>query len=396
MEDQLISTSSELQALVDKLTDAPSIGFDTEFISEGRYTPQLCLVQIAADVSDGAVLALIDPLALDTLDPLWNLLCDDRREVIVHAYRSEMEFCHRATGRMPSKLFDVQLAAGFLGIDYPSGFRTLIDRLLKIDVPKAESRTVWNKRPLSSRQVEYALGDVRYLESMAGVLKERLKMRGRLGWYEEEITCHTARLQNDFETPRWRNTPKCSGMPPRELAIVRELWLWRDGLAKKWNVPSGRVLRDDLIVELAKRGTSNPKRISAVRGFQRGDLTRILPDICAAIQKALDLPDEELPPISKRISYPQYPVMTQFLYAALGAICKQENIALNLVAGPGDVRELIAAELGTLPPGTEPRLQHGWRSKLVGLRLRDILQGNTALRLDPRQPDNPLVFSEHL
>lgn len=386
----LVSQQSEFQELLRRLRDVPVIAYDTEFISEGRYQPQLCLVQIAA----GDVLALIDPLAVQDLEPLWELFCDGRREILVHACRSEMEFCHRSIGRMPEKPFDVQLAAGMVGLDYPSGFRTLLDRLLDIDLPKAESRTVWNNRPLSSRQIEYALGDVRYLEKMSAVLKDRLQKTGRSAWYGEEINRLTQRLKHDFETPRWRNLPKIASFKPRELAIAREVWFWRDRLARKWNQPAGRVLRDDLVVELAKRGTSDAKRIASVRGFQRSDLSRILPEISSAIQRALDMSEEELPDVLRHSSYPQYQVLTQFLYAALGALCKRRKIAQQLVGGPGDVRELIAGILGTLPRGNVPRLASGWRQELIGTELEDILQGRTVIRLDPKQPDDPLVFGQ--
>lgn len=390
MDYQLISKPSEFQEMIRLLDPEPTIAFDTEFISEGKYLPQLCLVQAAA----GNRLFLIDPLALEDIGPFWELLCDDRRKIVVHACRSEMEFCFRALGKMPGKLFDVQLAAGFIGIDYPVGFRTLIDKLLRINLPKAESRTVWSKRPLSERQIEYALGDVRYLAQMSDELKKRLQNRNRLAWYEQEIADHLKRLENDFTVPRWHNMPKISALAPRELAILREVWFWRDRLAKKWNIPASRVLRDDLLVELARRGSSDPKRISAVRGFQRNDISKILPDICAAVQRALNLPTEELPTIADRTSYPQYHVMTQFLYAALGAICKEKHISQHLVAGPADIRELIAGELGTLPKEIVAKCRNGWRKELIGSQLLDILHGRKTMKLDPTRPDSPLVFSD--
>ena len=385
-----ITNTVELQDLLDRLQEAPVIAYDTEFISENRYFPQLCLVQIAA----GNLLALVDPLSVGNLDPLWELFCDGRREIVVHACRSEMEFCHRAIGRMPSRLFDVQLAAGFLGCDYPTGYGTLLDRFLKVELPKAESRTVWSKRPLTSQQVEYALGDVRYLERLAQTQKKLLTEQGRLDWCNEENDRVKRNLQNDFEQPRWRNLPKTTGLKPRELAILRELWLWREHLARKRNSPASRVLRDDLVVELARRGTSDAKRISAVRGLQRSDLSRILPELSAAVERGLSLSKEELPTVSERLSYPQYSVMAQFLYAALCSKCKQERIAAQLVGGPGDVRELVAAEIGTLPEGIKPKLLGDWRTQLIGSFLSDLLNGRKSIRLDRSKPEDPLVFTD--
>jgi len=388
MSHTLIDNATALSEFLRRVDAAPRIAFDTEFISEGRYQPQLCLIQLAAD----GVLALIDPISVGSLEPFWDFLCDGRREVVVHACRSELEFCFRSIGRMPSQLFDVQLAAGFVGLDYPAGFRTLLEKLLKIELRKAETRTEWNKRPLTPRQIDYALDDVRYLEEMSLKLKSRLENAERLAWYEEEIEEVKVRHRNDFEHPRWRNMPKSSNLKPRDLAILRELWFWRDRLAKKWNQPAGYVLRDDLLVELARRGTDDPQRIASVRGMQRGDLPRILPDITAAVRHALNLPVDGLPPPAERFSYPQYAVMAQFLYAALSSISKRKRVSQQLVGGSGDVRELIAAQYGTLPEGVKPRLLYGWRAAFVGNLLDDLLNGRTAIRLNRNTPDEPLEF----
>ncbi|MDR2439170.1 MAG: HRDC domain-containing protein [Planctomycetaceae bacterium] len=383
-----ISTASEFQNLLCQLRDIPVIAYDTEFISENHYYPQLCLIQIAA----GEIQALIDPLSVGDLKAFWELLCDDRHEIVVHACRSEMEFCYRAIHRLPNKLFDVQVAAGFLSNDYPAGYGTLLGRFLNISLPKAESRTVWNKRPLTTLQIEYALGDVHYLEQLSKTLQKYLTENKRIDWYTNEMERMKRFLQNSFETPRWRSLPKISALKPRELAILREIWFWRENIAQKRNLPSSRILRDDLVVELARRGTSDEKRIAAVRGMQRSDAPRILPEISAAINRALALPQDEYPSPSNRFTFPQYSVMTQFLYAALCSICQQNNISPQLVGGPVDVRELIAAELGTLPPEIKPRLLDGWRAELVGSLLNDLINGRTAIQIKRNNPENPLNF----
>jgi ribonuclease D len=178
-----ITSALEFREFIKKLRDVPAVVFDTEFISEGRYYSELCLIQIAA----GEHLAIIDPISVGNLDALWELFCDGQREVIVHACRSEMDFCFRAVGKMPPKLFDVQLAAGFLGNDYPVGLSTLLSQYLHINLKKGETRSIWNKRPLTPQQVDYALDDVRYLERLAETLKTKLKSEERLDWYYEEI-----------------------------------------------------------------------------------------------------------------------------------------------------------------------------------------------------------------
>ena len=382
-----VSTTKELKSLCKRLQAAETIAYDTEFISEGKYQPELCLVQIAAE----GLLALVDPLEIPDLTPLWELFCDGRREMIVHACRSEMEFCHRSIGRLPPQLFDVQVAAGFVGNEYPMGFTSLLRQFLHVSLRKTESRTTWNQRPLTPLQVEYALDDVRYLEALRRVIKTQLAEQERLDWYYEEIEHVKQNLKTYFETPQWQSLPKISGLPPRELAILRELWFWREELARQRNIPSSRAFRDDLLVELSRRRTNEEKRIAALRGMQRQDLARILPDIAAAVSRGLELPEQELPIPLLRTSYPQYTVLTQILYAVLGSICKQNRIAPLLAGNPNDIRELIAAELGTLPESVTPRLATGWRSHLIGMLLFDLLYGRKTLQINYNSADEPLI-----
>jgi ribonuclease D len=175
---------------------------------------------------------------------------------------------------------------------------------------------------------------------------------------------------------------------------LREVWFWRDQIACKLNSPPSRFLRDDLLIELARRKTSDPKRIAAVRGFQRSDLAKCIPEISDAIEYALKLPLEDLPSLSNKSSYPQYSVITQFLYAAIGSLCRKEHIAQQLVAGPNDIREFIAAELRTIAPNIKPRLNSGWRAEFVGNMLHDLLSGKTTIGINPHNSEDPLVFTK--
>jgi len=382
-----VSTTKQLHGLCRRLQATETIAYDTEFISEGKYQPELCLVQIASE----GLLALVDPQGIPDLSPLWQLFCDGKREIIVHACRSEMEFCHRSIGRMPPQLFDVQVAAGFIGNEYPLGFTSLLRQFLHVSLRKTETRTAWDQRPLTPLQIEYALDDVRYLEALHRVIKTQLVEQKRFPWYHEEIEHIQFNLKTYFETPQWRSLPKISNLPPRELAILRELWFWREKMAKQRNIPASRMFRDDLLVELSRRRTSEEKRIAALRGMQRQDLARILPDIVAAVSRGLELSEQELPIPPLRKSYPQYSVLTQVLYAVLGSICKRNHIAPLLVGSPNDIRELIAAELGTLPESVTPRLATGWRNYLIGTVLFDLLHGRKTLQINHHTPDEPLI-----
>ena len=198
---------------------AKQIAFDTEFVSERTYRPVLCLVQVIAD----GQLALIDPLTIKDLTPFWETVSQPGHETIVHAGRGELEFCLQSVGRPPAELFDVQIAAAFSGIEYPAGYGTLIAKLLGETPNKAETRTDWRRRPLSRRQIQYALDDIRHLPPIRDKLHARLTSLGRLGWVREEIAAWQEEVQWAMSQDRWRRVSGNTGLASRSLAIVREL-----------------------------------------------------------------------------------------------------------------------------------------------------------------------------
>ena len=170
MQHDYIRTHEQLTGFCQTLRDVQFIAFDTEFVSEDTYRPDLCLIQVAADDR----LAVIDPRELDSVVPFWEVLCDGDHQTIVHAGREEFRFCLNAVGRRPQRLFDTQLAAGLIGLEYPSSYSKLITRLLDKALSKGETRTDWRRRPLSERQIEYALQDVVFLRPLFDSLSAEL------------------------------------------------------------------------------------------------------------------------------------------------------------------------------------------------------------------------------
>ncbi|MHC4178227.1 MAG: HRDC domain-containing protein, partial [Planctomycetota bacterium] len=270
-----------------------------------------------------------------------------------------------------------------------------------------ETRTDWRRRPLSTRQIEYALDDVRHLHSIHEALHAKLSRLDRLGWLEEELAAWQDEVQRGLSQERWRRVSGSTGLDGRRLAIVRELWRWREAEAERRDKPARRVLRDDLIVELAKRGTADPRRIRAVRGLERGDLRRRLDQIAACIRRALESPEEDSPRAVRRGPQPRHSVLGQFLFAALASVCRGAQLAPNLVGTPGDIRELLDYRavggygFGTYPPPPGqpsdcrrkvPRLARGWRAEVVGRLFDDLLDGKTAIRIEDPTSDHPLVF----
>ncbi len=386
MSHDYVITDRQLLEYCGRLAGAKQIALDTEFVSERTYRPVLCLVQVIAD----GQLALIDPLAIEDLTPFWRALAAPGHETIVHAGRGELEFCLRAVGSLPSGLVDVQIAAGLVGIEYPAAYGTLISRLLDRPSNKAETRTDWHRRPLSPRQIEYALDDIRHLPAMRDILMARLQRLDRLGWLEEEMAAWQKEVCAAHSHERWRRVSGNSGLSRRSLAILRELWRWREAEAKHRDCPTRRVLRDDLLVELARRQTADENRIHAVRGLERGDLKRQLPRLADAIQRALDLDEEQCPSAAPRESIPHLSVLGQFLFSALGSLCRQMDLAPGLVGTPSDVRDWIAFRTGQVSAAQPPRLARDWRATIVGQVFDDLLAGRLSIRVGDVNSEHPL------
>ena len=223
-----ITTDSQLAELCDRLASAKRIGFDTEFVSEFTYLPDLCLVQVEYD----GRLAVIDSHAVDDMKPFWQALVEGDHETICHAGREEFRFCVHSVEDAPKIWFDVQLAAGMIGLEYPISYGKLLQRLLKTNLPKGETRTDWRRRPLTAAQIEYALHDVIHLPQLCDLIKERLDELGRLDWYETEAIAWQENVRASEKRERWRKISGTSGLPARTLSIVKELWRWRDTEAR--------------------------------------------------------------------------------------------------------------------------------------------------------------------
>ena len=372
------------------MKSADTISFDTEFVSEHSYYPQLCLVQVAI----GDELFVIDTCELSDIEAFWQQLVAGDHETVVHAGREEFLFALRSTGGGPRKWFDVQLAAGMMGLEYPSSYGKLTQRLLDKSVPKGETRTDWRNRPLSSAQLDYALQDVIHLKAMRDKLQKRLAELGRVTWLETESRVWREELIESETRPKWRRVSGISGLSAVSLAVVRELWKWRDQEARRRDVPAKRVLRDDLIVELARRRSANLKKIKAIRGLDRRDLKNHYPDLVKAISVAIESPEPRLPRRKESDLSPHLNQVVQLLGAALGCICRQHSIAPSIVGTSQDLRDLISFELENHDDREPPRLARGWREKLVGQKVQGLLAGKSVIRIQNPFSKDPLSIED--
>lgn len=387
---ELIADDEAFDKLIKELETADFIGFDTEFVSEDCYRPDLCLLQIATRDQ----FWIVDTKSISDAKRFWEVLVEGDHETVVHAGREELRFCLQATGKSPRNMVDIQIAAGFVGLEYPAAYSTLVSKLLGISLSKGETRTDWRRRPLTNRQLDYALQDVVYLASIRDVLLKKLEKLGRSAWLTDEIQNWQTDIEQYETQKRWRRVGGISGLSRRGLAIVRELWIWREKEGERRNRTPRRILRDDLIVELARRETSDSVRIQSVRGFERRELKRHIGEICDCVQRGLDLPEDQLPKKSNYQSTPQLNLVGQFLTAAVGSLCRDASIAPAIVGTTQEIRELVSFRLGLRGNhGQEPpELAKGWRGELIGESINDLLAGRAGLRIDDPMSDQPLTI----
>lgn len=388
-----IETSTQLAELCDQLRAASWIGFDTEFVSEDTYRPDLCLIQVAVEDT----LAVIDPRRVRDVTPFWEAICDGEHVTVVHAGREEFRFSLSYAGRRPRHLFDTQIAAGMIGLEYPSSYSKLISRILDETLAKGETRTDWRRRPLSAKQIEYALQDVVYLRPLYDKLMKRLAKLQRVSWLDEEMQRWQDELEESERRENWRRVSGAAGLSERAMVIVRELWRWREQEAAQQNRPARRVLRDDLLVELARRGKADSNQIRAIRGIERSLAKRHFPELAACIERAIHLPRHEWPSRPPRRTTSHGTLVSQFISTALGSICRSQQLAPSLVGTVQDVRDLVEYRLAPdeFADDEFPVLASGWRAEIVGQTIDRLLEGQLTIRIaDPRSED-PLTLEPH-
>lgn len=395
MSHETILSDDGLADFCQRLAGATRIGFDTEFVSEDTFRPELCLVQVIAEGGPGGdLLAVIDPQPIGNMNPFWDLLADGEHVTIAHAAREEINFCMAAIGRPPANLFDTQISAAFCSPEYPAAYSSVVQRVLNKRPNKGEQRTDWRRRPLTDAQIDYALEDVRYLFPLHDKITKKVEKLGRLDWMRAETEAFVIEVIAARSRQRWRKVSGSGGLPIRSLAIIRELWLWRQSEAERRDLPPKRILRDDLMVELAKKKTADQDKIRAVRGMLHGQLKKAIPDIADAVARGLEAPTDELKGSRRKPPPPQLNLLGQFIAPAINSLCNRSDLATAMACTATDIREQISYHLGwshkSDPP---PKLSQGWRAELIGNLIDDLLEGNKAIRISDPQSSEPLEIA---
>lgn len=391
MSSSLISDQSEFENLCDQIRQAGIVAFDTEFISEYRWKPELCLLQFATPERS----VCVDPFSVTDLTSWWRIMEDDSTTVVVHGGQAEVRFCFSLGGGRPRKLIDVQIAEGFRSRSYPLGYTALIARVLGEKVHGKETRSDWRRRPLSPQQIEYAIEDVDHLLKVWSTQSAALAGQDRLWWAEAEFDKMIGDVHSDIVRESWRKLPGVHRMRPQELAVLRELANWRELEASRRDRPARRILRDDLLVELAKRQPKTVTDVMATRDMNRPEYKRIATELIDCIRAGQDVPERDRPRPPESAAGDQTSdehVLGQFLSLALTNRCFELNVSKQLVATSADLRHLVRWHVFGEKQGTPPRLTQGWRAVVCGDLLTDVLDGKISVRVADPESDHPLIF----
>ncbi|HEX6978150.1 MAG TPA: ribonuclease D [Alphaproteobacteria bacterium] len=370
----LIVDSAQLAALCDRIAKADFITVDTEFMRERTYWPQLCLIQVAGP--DEA--AAIDPLApgID-LSPLLDLLANERLLKVFHAGRQDIEIFFHMTGRIPTPLFDTQVAAMVCGFGDSVSYETLAAQLAGARIDKSVRFTDWSARPLTDRQIAYALADVTHLRKVYLALAKRLISTGRAHWLQEEMANlldpNTYRLEPD---EAWRRL-KPKSTKPRLLAVLREVASWREREAQRRDIPRNRLLRDESVMDIAAHAPTTIEELSRLRGLSKSLAEgRMGQEILAAVARGLAVPEDQAPVLPPPVELPGGlgPVV-ELLKVLLKMKCERQQVAQKLVASTADLERIAADDDAPVPA-----LQ-GWRRELFGEDALALKHGRLALTM---------------
>ncbi len=385
----LIETPEALAELGAHLREVGRFAFDTEFVSEETFEPVLCLIQVAT----ADRLVVVDSLAVRDLHPFWDAVLDPDVEVVMHAAGEDLRIARFQTGRVPCRVFDVQVVAGLVGHGYPLSLGNLVHQTLGIALPGGETRTDWRRRPLSPAQLRYALDDVRHLLELADQLRGRLAALGRSAWAEAELGEFLAAIRDRSEEDRWRRLPGLHHLNRRGLEVARRLSEWRVEDARRANRPLRQVLRDDLLVAIAKRQSATRRDLEALRDFNRPYLLGKAGEIIALIAEAQLVPVDALPaPAERHDEGPGLSMVVSLLAAGLNHCCARHQVAPGLVGTTSDLKELIRWHAEGLSDSRRPALATGWREEVCGKTLLDVLSGRRALRVVDAMAEVPVAL----
>jgi ribonuclease D len=373
-----IADTNSLDALCRRLRQTPFVTIDTEFIREKTFWPQLCLVQLAGPEEAVVVDALAPEL---DLQPLFDLLADRSVLKVFHAARQDIEIFHHLTGSVPAPVSDTQVAAMVCGFGDQVGYDRLVAKLAGEQIDKGPRFTDWSLRPLTEKQISYALADVTHLRIIHEKLQRTLEGNGRVSWLQEEMNILTTPETYSADPENAWKRFKLRGGNPRYLALIQGLAAWREREAQARDIPRNRMLRDEAITEIAASRPRDADALSRTRALPRSVAQgNIGAAILATVELAMSLPSSELPSPVPKIDLPRgLGPVTDLLRVLLKMRCDESGVAPKLVAGSADLERIAADDEAPVPA------LHGWRRELFGEDALALKHGRIALTADGKR-----------
>jgi ribonuclease D len=368
----MITTTADLAAACKRFAQFETVTVDTEFMRETTYWPKLCVIQLASP--EEAV--IVDTMAPDLdLAPFFKLMKDESVIKVFHAARQDIEIIYHRGGLIPHPVFDTQVAAMVCGFGDSVSYDQLVGRLTGARLDKSSRFTDWSRRPLSERQIEYALADVTHLRDVYQALSSRIDEQDRAEWVREEMEILTSPSTYQLEPEDAWQRLKLRVRKPIELAILKEVAAWREREAQARDVPRGRVVKDDAIYEIAQQQPGTIAALGQLRTIPRGfERSRAAEDIVAAVRKATSLPKEQLPKLPKNRPLTNgNGAAVDLLKVLLKMISESHGVAAKIIATVDELEAIAADDAADVPA------MHGWRRELFGETALRLKHGHLAL-----------------
>ena len=371
---QYIDTPAQLAQLCEQIKKESWVALDTEFLREKTYYPKFCLLQIATP----EWVACVDPIALPNLEILFDVLYDPAIVKVFHSCRQDLEIFFQATGKLPSPIFDTQIAAPLLGFQDNPGYAMLVSSLLSINLNKAHTRADWSKRPLTEAELEYAADDAIYLCQIYQIMVKKLTDLGRINWLKHDFAELTnPELYKVDPDKAWFRIKGKNKLTGKQLSIIQTLAQWREKTAQAEDRPKSWLLRDELLFDLAKLQPESVQELANVRGINERSVNRYGRELCQLITAAKNRPPLPLNEKDRSAKKTQQEEAILDILTALVRIRAEEN-ALNpsILATRKDLEELL------FNVSDEGPLLHGWRYTMAGKELVGLLKGEFLLGIE--------------
>ncbi|MBD8553021.1 ribonuclease D [Rhizobium sp. CFBP 8762] len=375
----MIQTTAALEAACLALAKSDYLTIDTEFLRETTFWPELCLIQMAGP--DMAV--IVDPLAkgLD-LTPFFELMANTSVTKVFHAARQDIEIIFHLGNLIPHPIFDTQVAAMVCGFGDSVSYDQLVSRIKNIQIDKSSRFTDWSRRPLSEKQLDYALADVTHLREVYLHLKAELEREGRSLWLTEEMSVLEARETYDIHPDDAWLRLKMRLRKPQELSILKTVSAWREREARERNVPRGRIVKDDAIYEIAQQQPKDTEALGRLRTIPKGwERSQSGAAIVEAVNAALAIPRNEMPRVPRQASAPEGSgAAVELLKVLLKLTAEKQGVAAKIIANTEDLERIV-----TEGDGADIAALSGWRRELFGETALKLIGGEVALRFVDRK-----------